>query len=213
MSQIHKPILITVEGNIGSGKSTMIKLIKEKFQDWVIIDEPVGEWLNMRNDEGKSLLELFYTDKTRWSYTFQNAAFITRYLNCKRALQQANGKVIFISERGILTDRYVFATMLHDEGLLTSIEWDLYTKWFDCFKDDITINGIIYIDTPSDICKERIIKRNRGEGEDTISIDYLQQLEKYHNQWLDNYPQALLKISSEPSEMDKIYNFVQLLLR
>lgn len=203
--------LITIEGNIGSGKSTMINRIKETYKDVVIIDEPVGEWLSMRDNEGKSLLELFYTDKTRWSYTFQNAAFITRYLNCKKALQayKDSDEVIFISERGILTDRFVFATMLKDEGLLNPLEWDLYTKWFDCFKNDIEISGIIYVDTPSDVCKERIIKRNRGEGEDTISVEYLKQLEKYHEQWLTKPGTSLLRISSEPSELEKIYTFVK----
>jgi deoxyadenosine/deoxycytidine kinase len=37
--------------------------------DWV--EEPVAEWLTLKNAEGKSLLALFYEDKRRWAYSFQ----------------------------------------------------------------------------------------------------------------------------------------------
>lgn len=199
--------IITIEGNIGSGKSTMINRLRSMYENVVVIDEPVDQWLAMKDENDKSLLELFYSDMNRWSYTFQNSAFITRYLNAYQAIQNnQSSNTVFISERGILTDRYVFASMLKDNGNLSSIEWQLYTKWFDHFQTLINIQGIVYIDTPSDVCSERIKKRNR-EGENNIPLTYLQSLEKYHLDWINSTNLPVLRISSDASNTDKIVDF------
>ena len=196
-----KQIFITIEGNIGGGKSTMINLLRKQYPQYHIIDEPVDQWLSMKDNNGKSLLELFYEDKHRWGYTFQNAAYITRYLNAFHALSQPiTQDTIYISERGILTDRYVFATMLKNDGILNEIEWNLYTKWFDRFSSLITVHGIVYITTPSTICDERIKQRNR-QGEDSIPQEYLSELEKYHEDWLTNVNIPVLRITSQPENI------------
>jgi deoxyguanosine kinase len=130
-------------------------------------------------------------------------------LNAYEAIQKHKNtpNTVFISERGILTDRYVFASMLKDNGNLSSIEWQLYTKWFDHFQTLIKIQGIVYIDTPSSVCAERIKKRNR-EGENNISLEYLKSLEDYHLKWIDNtYDLPVLRVSSDASEAQKIVDF------
>ena len=205
---MQKHILITIEGNIGSGKSTMINRIREQYPQYKIVDEPVGQWMNMKDNEGKSLLQLFYEDKNRWSYTFQNTAFITRYLAAYEAMAKETEPTIFISERGILTDRYVFATMLKNDGFLNTIEWELYTKWFDHFKNLVSVQGIIYITTISDVCKDRIILRNR-QGEESIPLDYLKELDEYHEKWIQNTDLPVLRITSDAQEITKIVDFVE----
>ena len=47
------PIIISIEGNIGAGKSTMINHIKNLHPEWNIIDEPVDSWLGMKDENGK----------------------------------------------------------------------------------------------------------------------------------------------------------------
>lgn len=124
------PLIFSIDGNIGSGKTTLLHKLGEAFPDYEIIDEPVGDWLALKGTDGRSLLETFYTDKTRWGYSFQTMAFITRFLNISRALDKCGGAVgtnprpkIFITERSVLTDKHVFAKMLHEEGALNDLEW------------------------------------------------------------------------------------------
>jgi len=207
-------VYVSVEANIGAGKTTMIGHIREKFPEYRIVDEPVHIWQALKDAAGKSLLENFYCDRTRWSYTFQNAAFITRIMGAAAELEKAKSeaasdqKIVIISERGILTDRHVFASMLRADGSMNPLEWELYTYWFDHFSKNVKIDGIIYVTTDSSVCKDRIKIRGR-QGEEGISQEYLDELHKYHENWLNNTDLPVLRIASEPSELDKVASFVQ----
>jgi deoxyadenosine/deoxycytidine kinase len=207
-------VYVSVEGNIGGGKTTIIGHIRQRFPNYRIVDEPVHIWQALKDTAGKSLLANFYSDRSRWSYTFQNAAFITRIMGASAALEKAKSeagqdeKIVIISERGILTDRHVFASMLRVDGSMNPLEWELYTYWFDHFSKNVKTDGIIYVTTQSDVCKDRIKIRGR-QGEEGISQEYLDELHKYHENWLNNTELPVLRISSEPSELEKVESFVQ----
>lgn len=47
-----RPVLISIEGNIGSGKSTIIEALKVQHPEWNYVDEPVGIWTSLKNDAG-----------------------------------------------------------------------------------------------------------------------------------------------------------------
>jgi deoxyguanosine kinase len=184
------PILISIEGNIGSGKSTLLKGLREAEPDWMFVDEPVDSWLNIRNDHGESLLEVFYKDIKRWAYSFQNAAVLSRGQMIREALeswQKGNKKCrIIIMERCVETDRNVFAKMLKRAGDLDNIEWTLYEKWYALITEMIPkMNSYIWIDTEPNTCFQRIKQRAR-EGENDIHLGYLQNLDKVHQEWLSS---------------------------
>jgi len=58
--------VISIEGNIGTGKSTLLNLLEDKFKNIVFVKEPVDEWIKLKNNNNENILELFYTDKKRW---------------------------------------------------------------------------------------------------------------------------------------------------
>jgi deoxyadenosine/deoxycytidine kinase len=187
-------ILISIEGDIGAGKTTLIDKLKAAHPYWHFIDEPVGTWVKLQTSEGKNLLELFYEDKTRYSYTFQNCALLSRAMNIANTIQdwqrlcalnpeEAQNNV-FVTERCIETDFNVFAKMLHDDGHMNLMEWDLYKMWYDYVKKQSpALSGIVYVNTPPEICHARIAIRGR-KGEDSIPLEYLKNLETYQNEWL-----------------------------
>jgi len=186
--------LLSIEGNIGSGKSTILKLLKLKSDESVIfIDEPVSEWQKIENSSGKNVLELFYEDKEKYSFTFQILAYITRLRKVLDVIKNSKDKVV-IMERSIYTDKFVFAKMLYDGGFIKEIEWKTYNYWFDTFKDTTKLNGIIYVNTEPEICFERIKKRNR-DGESNIELEYLKECHKNHVDWIDNEIINVLRIN------------------
>jgi deoxycitidine kinase/deoxyguanosine kinase len=191
-----KPILISIEGDIGAGKSTLIDKLKSEHPEWHFIDEPVTTWTNLKTNDGENLLELFYKDKPRYSYTFQNCALLSRALNIKKCIddwmalcelnpEEAQNNV-FITERCIETDFFVFAQMLFDDGFMNLLEWDLYKMWYTYIKaQSYPLTGIIYVSTPPEVCLERIHIRAR-KGEDLIPIEYLHKLDSYQKRWLNS---------------------------
>ena len=90
----NNKIIISIEGNIGSGKSTFLKLMKENFKNNVkYIDEPVQDWLTVKTKDGKNLIENFYADKERYGYIFQNFAYITRIRRLYNAIMNTTEKL------------------------------------------------------------------------------------------------------------------------
>ena len=193
-------IIISLDGNIGAGKSTLLQEIRNKLHGVVIVDEPVAQWTSLKNAKGKSLLELFYEDKNRWSYTFQNCALLTRLKNIQKAVENidstnSNPQVI-ITERSVLTDKHVFAEMLYDAGNIDPLEWELYDSWFNVFGKKYPVRAIIYVSTSSGTSKERINTRNRT-GEESIDLEYLDALDKQHKKWIKNTNIPVLTLSTE----------------
>ncbi len=189
-----KPILITIEGDIGAGKSTLIDFLKREHPEWHFVDEPVGVWQGLKNEGGENLLELFYKDTTKYAYTFQNCAILSRARNIQNAVRSWQAACIedpslaahnvFVTERCLDTDYNVFAKMMYDTGKMGLLEWDLYKMWYEFAKDNsYPLKGIIHVCTPPEVCDERIHIRGR-KGEENIPLEYLQSLERYQNEWL-----------------------------
>jgi deoxyadenosine/deoxycytidine kinase len=195
------PILISFDGNIGAGKSTLIEHMRTHIPEITVVQEPVADWVTLKNEKGENLLELFYRDTARWCYTFQNCAILTRLIDTQRILSEwkpVEGKwPVVVTERSVLTDRYVFAEMLHREGKMDDLEWALYMKWFTHYGANLPVKGLIHLTTSAETSKERIAVRGRS-GEERIPLEYLHQLEDQHKQWMSTSHLPVLEVSSEP---------------
>ena len=179
--------IISIDGNIGSGKSTLLAYLKEHFIDnenIIFLKEPVDEWENIKDNEGKTILQNFYENQKKYSFSFQMLAYISRLNLIKEAIKK-NPNAIIITERSLYTDKMVFAKMLYDDGLINSIDYQIYLKLFESFTDEYPVNKIIYVKTKPNICIERIKKRSRT-GETNIKLDYLVNLDKYHNEMINS---------------------------
>ncbi|KOB67011.1 Deoxynucleoside kinase, partial [Operophtera brumata] len=69
-----RPFRVSIEGNIGSGKSTCIKFF-DKFQNVEKHPEPIKEW---RDVSGHNLLGKVYSDLHKWTFPFQHYVHLTR---------------------------------------------------------------------------------------------------------------------------------------
>ncbi len=181
MSQI-----ISVEGNIGSGKSTLLENLKEKYKNnknIIFLKEPVDEWENIKDKNGNTMIEKFYSDQKKYSFSFQMLAYISRLSLLKDTIKK-NPDSIIISERSLITDKMVFAKMLYESGNIEEVEYQIYLKWFDYFSNDFPILKIIYIKSSPSICSDRINERARL-GESEIPLSYLESCDNYHNNMID----------------------------
>ena len=213
---IHKkPItrIVSLDGNIGAGKTTLLAKIRKNFPNLLyVVDEPVDTWTALKDGEGKSLLEHFYEDKKRWAYTFQNAAILSRLRVLKEALAKARPGQVIITERSVLTDRFVFAEMLRLKGDIDPLEWSLYQMWYDTFATDLPMAGILYITTDVKTSSERIKVRNRT-GEAEIPDAYLQDLERQHEAWLSSTKLPVQRISTEEDDVTQLIKIRDFVIR
>lgn len=204
--------IVSIEGNIGSGKSTLVRLLQKADNTNLVyamdyLEEPVNEWETIR-DEESNIIEKFYKDQKKYAFSFQMMAYISRLVSIKRAVERNQGKdCIIICERSVWTDRFVFAKMLYDEGNIEEVNFQIYLRWFDEFIKDYPLSGIIYVTTPPDICEQRIKSRNRA-GE-TIPLEYLVRCHDYHIDWLLGTKKDMLRIMPDFNDdiKEDIYAF------
>lgn len=174
--------IVSIEGNIGSGKSTLIEHLKKNYKKDKIIylEEPVKEWTNIKDKNDKNILVKFYEDQKKYSFAFQMMAYISRLDLLRRTIKE-NPESIIITERSLYTDKFVFAKMLYDSDKIEEIEYSIYNRWFNSMIDLAPLNKIIYMKTSPETSFKRIIKRSR-EGEDNIKEDYIRECNKYHDE-------------------------------
>jgi deoxyadenosine/deoxycytidine kinase len=186
MSQI-----ITIEGNIGSGKSTLLQHLKEKYNanqpnsNIIFLREPVDEWENIKDENGTTILQKFYADQKAYSFSFQMMAYISRLALLKEAIEN-NPNAIIITERSLVTDKMIFAKMLYDSGNIQHVDYQIYSKWFDCFAKDYPINKAIYVNSSPEVCYDRIHERSRL-GESVIPLSYLTRCDDYHKNMIVSF--------------------------
>jgi deoxyadenosine/deoxycytidine kinase len=183
--------IITIEGNIGSGKSTLLQHLKEKYNLYqntsniIFLREPVDEWENIKDKNGITILQKFYVNQKAYSFSFQMMAYISRLALLKDSIEK-NPNAIIITERSLVTDKMVFAKMLYDSGNIQEIEYQIYSKWFECFAKDYPINKVIYVNSSPEICHERINERSRV-GEEVIPFTYLIKCDEYHKNMIKTF--------------------------
>ena len=171
--------LFSIEGNIGSGKSTVIEKLND-IPGAVFLPEPVDIWNEIKDTNGVTILEKYYADNERYAFSFQMMAYISRLTQ----IRNNSNCEILITERSVLTDYNVFAKMLYDSGKIEHIEYSIYLKWFNEFSESV-LHGIIYVQTNPETCLKRIEKRNR-KGEESIPLTYLEDCHRYHEEWINN---------------------------
>jgi deoxyadenosine/deoxycytidine kinase len=198
--------IISIEGNIGSGKSTLIKKLRQlpEFQNgFTFLPEPVDEWNTIKDSDGITILEKYYSDQKKYAFSFQMMAYISRL----KQLNDSKKSSIIITERCLYTDRNIFAKMLHDTGMIEEIEYSIYLKWFEYFIENLNDIKFIYVRSDPDVCSDRITLRNR-KGEN-ISIEYLSNCHHYHEKWLNNEKELLVLDGNENYQDDLPTHWVQ----
>ncbi len=189
------PIIISFDGNIGSGKSTKVRDIENYYKekgrkDVIFIQEPVDSWNSVVDENGVTILSNYYKNQKKFAFRLQMLAYISRLSLLRDAVKK--GYKYIITERCVGTDKNVFSKMLYDKGDIEHDEYIIYTKWYEEFISDVPIGAIVYIKASPETCLERVNIRAR-EGEN-IPLEYLKECDKYHNEWIDseNIPKLVI---------------------
>tara|TARA_B100000900_G_scaffold259070_1_gene220832 strand:+ start:16173 stop:16862 length:690 start_codon:yes stop_codon:yes gene_type:complete len=185
---MNRPQILSIEGNIGAGKTTIIENLEKQLKDnpdVIFLREPVNIWDTIKDDNNITILQKFYENTEKYAFAFQVMAYATRSANVKNAIKKNPNCKYIICERSLEADNNIFAKMLRDDGMIEDIKYTIYEHFYHACKDDINVDAVIYIDSSPEVCLNRINKRSR-DGEGGIQLDYLQRCKDYHDQWLLN---------------------------
>ena len=189
IEKIKSKKIYALEGNIGAGKSTIMKIISNQFHDVEFVEEPVNQWQNLN---GCNLLNSFYSDPKRWGFSFEFYSMLTKIQALLKAAD--SDKPIIIIERSILSNK-VFMDLSNDLGKLDKMEYAMLINTYNFYLENVypQIAGIIYLDTPIDECIRRITKRNRGE-ECTIEKSYLNSIKEKMDEMCNSSTMIVIRI-------------------
>ena len=180
---------VAISGNIGSGKTTLTTKLAKHYK-W----DP-----HFEDVENNPYLNDFYKEMQRWSFNLQ-VYFLNSRFRQIIDIKKRNKK--FIQDRTIYEDAYIFAPNLHAMGLMSTRDFDNYKELFSLM--DSLVEGpdlLIYLRASVPTLVEQIQKRGR-EYENSIRLDYLTQLNKRYEEWIESYDYGnLLIIDVEASKI------------
>jgi len=190
-------MFISIEGNIGAEKSTLLAHLKSRGgmlggRLVVYVPEPVHLWEEIRSDTGANMIELFYGNQQKYSFAFQVMAFVSRYKLLEAAVQ-ANPDSIIIAERGLAADS-IFASMLYSSGTMALEEYSIYMQLFECF-NRMPSQGVIYLQCSPETAKARC--ETRGRPGEVLSLEYLQECHAHHEAWISTTNALILDAETD----------------
>ncbi len=174
MSTDSNTLFVTVAGNIGAGKSSLTKLLGERFR-WKPYYESVDD---------NPYLSDFYADMHRWSFHLQ-IYFLANRFKCHKLIVESSESVI--QDRSIYEDAQIFARNLYDIGRMEKRDYDNYVSLFHVMMEYLKPPDLmIYLKASVDTLVRQIARRGRS-FEQGIQRDYLEQLNRLYQEWIDNY--------------------------
>ena len=177
---------IAIAGNIGSGKTTLTKMLSAHY-GWTPKFESV---------DFNPYLADFYEDMERWSFNLQIYFLNKRFQD---VVEISKHKEVIIQDRTIYEDARIFAPNLHAMGLMSTRDFENYSDLFDLMMSLVNPPDLmIYLRSSIPNLIAQIQKRGR-EYERSIRIDYITGLNQRYEDWIKDYKARLLII-----DVDKI---------
>ncbi|MBO6217531.1 MAG: deoxynucleoside kinase [Prevotella sp.] len=186
---------IAIAGNIGSGKTTLTKMLAHRY-GWTPRFEPV---------DNNPYLADFYEDMARWSFNLQVYFLNKRF---KEVVEISQSDETIIQDRTIFEDARIFAPNLHGQGLMSDRDFQNYSDLFDLMISLVKLPDLmIYIRSTIPNLVSQIQKRGR-DYEQTIRLDYLEGLNKRYEEWIATYKGNLIIVDGDTLKFgDNVQDF------
>ena len=181
---------IAVAGNIGSGKSTLTRMLARHYK-WEARFESV---------DNNPYLEDYYNDIRRWSFNLE-VYFLKERFRDLIAIQQSDHTII--QDRTIFEGVYVFMENNRDMGNLTQRDYDTFMELFTQMLELVRLPDLlIYLRASVPHLVGNIQKRGR-EYEQTIQLEYLENLNRRYERFITKcYKGRVMIIDKDPIDFE-----------
>jgi len=173
---------IAVAGNIGAGKTTLTQMLARHY----------GWEMQLEDMEDNPYINDFYDDMQRWSFNLQVYFLTARWNNIQNIRQ---GEKSVIQDRTIYEDAYIFAPNLHAMGLMSTRDFDNYSRLFSAINQNLQQPDLlIYLRASIPKLVSNIQQRGR-EYEEAIRLDYLKRLNERYEAWISSYTGKMIIVN------------------
>ncbi len=163
ISLVEKYNYIAIEGNIGSGKTSLAKKIGDDFNAKLVLERFADN----------PFLPKFYQDKERYAFPLEMSFLADRYHQLTEDLAQFD-----LFKNFIVSDYFIFKSLIFAQITLSKEEYNLYRKMFDIMYKEIAKPDVyVYLYQNTDRLIENIKKRGRSY-EQNIEANYLDKIHK-----------------------------------
>lgn len=191
-----KSVYISIAGTMGVGKTTMVKIITEKFGFTPVVE----------NFSANPFLPKFYKDMKRWAFHSQMFFLVEKIGQMRKISQMGTRKIV--QDTPVYQDVYSYAKAQYVLGNMTKDEWRLYLKVYEQLDGSIfKPNLIIFLDCPIDKIYERIKKRDRSyevAKKKREFLGYLQTLDELNKKWIKNMSDKIKIVSVDTDDFDYV---------
>ncbi len=180
---------LVIEGVIGAGKTSLARLLAERLDGRLVLEE----------FEENPFLERFYEDRARWAFPTQLAFLASRFRQQKELAERDLFHQILVSDYAFDKDR-IFA---HQN--LSGDELQLYETLFSLMEPSTpTPDLIVYLQSSPARLMQNIAKRGRSYEKD-MEAAYIASLHEAYNYFFFRYTKSPLLII-KAGEIDFVEN-------
>ncbi len=195
--KLERPIPITekynyiaIEGNIGAGKTSLANMMSDEFNAKIVLERFADN----------PFLPKFYSDNERFAFPLEMSFLADRYQQLSDDLAQFD-----LFKNFIVSDYYIFKSLIFAQVTLHSDEYKLYRKMFDLMYKEITKPDLyVYLYQNTERLLENIKKRGR-DYEQNIEASYLQKIHDGYSNFIKTQPDLNILII-DVSELDFVNN-------
>ena len=181
---------VAIEGNIGAGKTTLAKMMSDEFNAKIVLERFADN----------PFLPKFYEDEERYAFPLEMSFLADRYQQLTDDLAQFD-----LFKNLIVSDYYIFKSLIFAQVTLQKDEYLLYRKMFDLMYKEITKPDLyVYLYQNTERLLKNIQKRGR-EYEQNISHEYLNKIHNGYSNFI-NTQQDLNTLIIDVSELDFVNN-------
>ena len=219
---VPKPRIVSIEGNIGSGKTALIEAIElesvvKGLTNLSIIPDPTTQ-LDRFEENGRKLIDLYYAHPQQYGFLFQTIVHTLFSNNMRKSVANSPADSILICERSISSAQHVHTDYLYEKGYISELQRRILTTLFsEEGVGDITTTDLVYLKTLPDFCYGQV-KRYDDTGNEIITRAYLNHHERllteYYQYWrgescLQVHGRAICEApESQEARMERIMKFL-----
>ena len=160
---------VVIEGNIGAGKTSLVKLLGEDYKARIILERFAEN----------PFLPKFYSEPERFAFPVELSFLADRYHQLKEELSNRN-----IFSKMVLADYYFSKSLIFARNTLKEDEYNLYRQLFDIIHQHLPLPDLyVYLHVPVEKLITNIRKRGR-DYEQNIEASYLQKIQEGYFEYL-----------------------------